>query len=116
MNLQHEILHSSKILSKKVLNENIMDSIINIVCAACDVNYNAMKTKCRKRELVIARQLIHYFLYEYTNMSTNLIGQITGHDHSTVVYSRRKVENFKYDYILKAIYLEIQNKINRILN
>lgn len=49
--------------------------------------------KLRLRELVIARQ--HYFWYVYfrTNKTTNELADVTGKNHSTILYSLRTYYN-----------------------
>ena len=50
--------------------------------------------KTRKREVIEARQLFHFFCRRYTKMTLTSIGNMGGGlDHATVLYSIRTVSN-----------------------
>ena len=48
----------------------------------------------RSRELVHARQLIMYFMREFTNWPLRMIGDLFGKDHATALYSIEVIQGF----------------------
>jgi len=69
------------------------DHIINAVCFVCNTTFEALKKRNRKRELVMARQFIYYFLRKRTALSLKSIGEIFGQDHTTVIHSVDTITN-----------------------
>jgi chromosomal replication initiation ATPase DnaA len=56
---------------------------------------NEIFSKCRRRELVIVRQCICYYLYRIRNYTMPYIAQIVGYsDHSTVIHARDTFEDY----------------------
>jgi chromosomal replication initiator protein len=53
-----------------------------------------LKSKSRKRELVIARQIAQWFINHFTNLSLKSNGAMFGgRDHSTVIHSLAAVQD-----------------------
>jgi chromosomal replication initiator protein len=67
--------------------------IVNVGCIYLNVTMEVMKGKCRKREVVLPRQVIMYFLAEYTDMTYLSIGKLFNKDHTTVIYSKDTIRN-----------------------
>lgn len=64
------------------------DKIIDLICTAYKVTFDDVKSKSRKRNTVMARQLICYFLYENTKMTLIKVADLLNRDHSTIIYSK----------------------------
>ena len=79
------------ILKHKNTNCNILKKI----CNDLEYNYEKIISRSRKREIVIKRQLIQYILYK-KNMTRMDTGQLFGYDHTTIIHSIKKVNNYLY--------------------
>lgn len=55
-----------------------------------------LQTKCRKRKLVFPRQMIMYFLTEYTDMTYKQIADIFNRDHTTVIHSKDTIKDLMH--------------------
>lgn len=61
-----------------------------------DINEEIIFSKCRKREVVVARQVVQYLLKRNTKWSLVSIGALTGgKDHATVLHAAKTVGNLK---------------------
>ena len=71
-----------------------------------------MKSKVKKREIVIPRQTAMYFCKRYTQLTLALIGSnFGGRDHSTVIHALESVEDMmKTDPNFKNIVDELTKK------
>lgn len=68
--------------------------------------------KSRKREIVYIRYQMYYALRKHTNLSFNLIGRLTGHDHATVMHGVDISEFFiKTDEKYRKEYLNIERVV-----
>ena len=74
-------------------NENLsMDDLLSIVAKHFDIKAQDIKSKGRRKELVVPRQIAMYIIRETTTHSFPEIGQFfSGRDHSTVMYAVQKV-------------------------
>ena len=83
-------------------------TIIENVCNYFNLETVDLESKCRNRNLVVARQLAMYFIKKYTNLTLLKIGQLFGNrDHTTVIHSINTIEDFIYikdGKFLKMIY------------
>lgn len=88
-------------LAKKVLKNLIKErqieyqpeEIISRIAEYFNLNEKVLKTKSRKREIVIARHLAMYYIKQYTKLNLRTIGEyFGGKDHSTVLYALKAVE------------------------
>ena len=69
-----------------------MDEILDATAFAFEVEAGDLRSKGRRHELVIPRQVAMYLMREFTSHSYPEIGQFfSGRDHSTVVYAVQKV-------------------------
>ena len=80
-----------RVVKRAIKTDNIpltVDDILEHVCRHYEVTPNAVKSKSRKREVVIPRQLSMYLAKKYTNIPVSRIGKLIGsRDHSTVLHS-----------------------------
>lgn len=69
-----------------------MDEILTATAFAFKVEAGDLRSKGRRHELVVPRQVAMYLMREFTSHSYPEIGQFfSGRDHSTVVYAVQKV-------------------------
>lgn len=74
----------------KVIN---IDDILNAVCKHFGLEFSAIHTKSRKREVVQARQIAMYLAKQHTDLSTSKIGKFIGNkDHATVLHACKTVK------------------------
>lgn len=72
------------------------ETIERIVCGYYNVTPDQINKKTRKREIVIARQLCHYFSKDGDLGSLSTIGKKFGRkDHATVIHSCKTINNLK---------------------
>ena len=92
-----------------------IDYIQKAVAAYFNITQDMMRSKSRKRELVVARQVAMYFSKEYTNHSLKSIGQhFGGRDHSTVIHAVQAVNDMlETDSKFKNSVHELSRKIKR---
>jgi chromosomal replication initiator protein len=92
-----------------------IDFIQKAVAAFFSTSVELMKSKSRKRELVVARQVAMYFAKEYTNHSLKSIGQhFGGRDHSTVIHAVQSVNDMmETDSKFKHSVQELSRKLKR---
>ena len=90
-----------------------IDYIQKIVCDHFSLSVDALQTKTRKREIVLARQIAMYFSKTLTKASLASIGsQIGNKDHATVLHACKTVKNLMdIDRELKTQIDEIDKKI-----
>lgn len=85
-----------RVVKRAVKNDDTpltVDDILDRVCRAYEVTPNAVKSRSRKRELVIPRQLTMFLSHKYTNIPATRIGRMIGsRDHSTVLHSIAQME------------------------
>lgn len=62
------------------------EKIIEIVCDYFNLTHEALKGKCRSKELVHARHVIFYFIRRHTSMTLKSTGQLFNRDHTTVIH------------------------------
>lgn len=68
--------------------------ILSAIYNKSGVTREQIESRSRKREICSARHLCNYFLRVYTVASLKSIARVFGTDHSTVIHSICKVEQF----------------------
>jgi chromosomal replication initiator protein len=69
-----------------------LDSLMSAVCLAGGITLGQLKTKSKKREIVICKQIISYIAYKENYGSYKNIGKaLGGYNHSTVFHGVEKV-------------------------
>jgi len=107
-NFDCDIAFSSSI--KKITTiEHIKDVVIKYF----DITEELFDSKCRKKELVQARQLAMYFSLKFTNKTLNYIGmQIGKRNHATVLYAKKTVNNhIETEKYFKSLVETLEKKI-----
>ncbi len=122
----HSTLIEEKIniaLAKKVLQDMVEEEenrisipyIQNKVAQFFNLSIEDLKSKSRKKQVALPRQIAIYFARKYTDSSLNDIGQFFGgRDHTTIMHAIQKIEQGK-DQALKKIVDNLENKLNRNL-
>ena len=91
LELAKEVL---KNIVKEIQADVSVDFIQKTVGDFFKVDLEAMKSKVKKREIVIPRQTAMYFCKRYTQLTLALIGEnFGGRDHSTVIHALESVED-----------------------
>ena len=108
-------------LAKQVLKNIVHDIdtemsieyLHKIVTEHFNVSLESIKSKTRKKEIVIARQVAMYLAKQYTNHSLKSIGQYCGgRDHSTVIHAIQAVNDMLHtEHQFKASFEEIKRKV-----
>ena len=71
-----------------------IDYLQKVVTEHYNVSLESLKSKTRKKEIVIARQVAMYLAKQYTNHSLKSIGHYCGgRDHSTVIHALQTVND-----------------------
>ncbi len=87
---------AEKVLDKMVKQkreELTLDKIQNTVSEYYKIPVSSLKDKSRKREIAQARQIVMYFVKNYTNASLSFIGSQFNRNHATVLHACNTVEN-----------------------
>ena len=67
------------------------ENVLNCVCQYYKVKKEAVLGANRKAELVKARQIACFLMYEILNLPLVTIGKIMNRDHTTVIYSKKQI-------------------------
>ena len=91
VNLARNALHEA--VSEGESEEITPDSIISAVTSFYKVTKHELIGKCKKKELVLPRQVCCYLMCELLSLPLMSIGKELGdRNHTTILYSRNKVE------------------------
>lgn len=109
LELAKEVL---KNIVKEIQSDVSVDFIQKTVADYFKVSLEQMKSKVKKREIVIPRQVAMYFCKRYTQLTLALIGgNFGGRDHSTVIHALESVEDMmKTDVNFKNSVEELTKK------
>ena len=110
LELAKEVL---KNIIKEIQSDVSVDFIQKTVAEYFKVNVEQLKSKVKKREIVIPRQVSMYFCKRYTQLTLALIGEnFGGRDHSTVIHALESVEDMmKTDANFKASVEDLSKKL-----
>lgn len=77
------------------INYNLMDSTFNFVCSKRMQRVDIAKSKSRRRELVVTRQIYFYLIRKYfsSTIPLTVAGSYLNRDHSTVLHAIRCIED-----------------------
>ncbi len=111
-------------LAKKIMEDVIREnstanitpeSVIDHVSRYLNITIEDIKGERKKNEYVFARQMAMYIIREMTNLSLPEIGkEFSGKNHTTVLYSIRKMEDFiKQDPATAKIAAELMENIKK---
>jgi len=113
VDLAREIVH---LVVKDVSTPLTIDQIQCVVCRYYDIPEEQLRSKTRKKEIVIARQIAMYLSKEMTNSSLKTIGMFFGgRDHSTVIHSYQTVEDLsKKDSSMHHALEDLKRKLSAL--
>jgi hypothetical protein len=97
------------------------ETLTELVKAACEftgASASKIQTKTRKKEVVLARQVLHYFLKQNTTASLQEIGnQIGNKDHASVLHSIKTINNLcETSKSFASRFDQLQEKMKHILS
>ena len=115
LELAKEVL---KNIIKEIQSDVSVDFIQKTVYKYFKVDLESLKSKIKKREIVIPRQVAMYFCKRYTQLTLALIGEnFGGRDHSTVIHALESVEDMmKTDANFKLSVDELGKKLKLRMN
>lgn len=115
LELAKEVL---KNIIKEIQSDVSVDFIQKTVSEYFKVDLESLKSKIKKREIVIPRQVAMYFCKRYTQLTLALIGEnFGGRDHSTVIHALESVEDMmKTDSNFKSSVEELGKKLKMRIN
>ncbi|MFZ9981941.1 MAG: chromosomal replication initiator protein DnaA [Cyclobacteriaceae bacterium] len=102
-----------KNIVKEIQSDVSVDFIQKTVAEYFNIELEVMKSKVKKREIVIPRQVAMYFCKRFTQLTLQLIGEnFGGRDHSTVIHALESVEDMmKVDQNFKNQVDELYKKL-----
>lgn len=102
--------------------ENPLEKIEAFVCSYYGISQTLLKSKLRKKEIVLGRHLVMYLARKRTKESTGAIGIYCYRDHATVIHACRKIEKLikekqeiKKDIETINSYLDNNTQLNKII-
>jgi chromosomal replication initiator protein len=88
------------------------DLIIVTVCEYFNLPFDKLLKKDRQSNVVLARNILIYFLFKYTTLSKSDIARMLNKDHTTVIHSFRALQDrIDTEEIIKERIDEIRSKI-----
>ncbi len=77
------------------------------------IDVSRINENCRKQEVVLPRQIAHYFSKNFTKHPLWKIGKFFGNkDHATVIHSSKTIQNYiDTDKTIREIILNINNDL-----
>ena len=119
INTVHPRCEGLKILSSKKNNVYTdFQTFMNYVAQEIEIKVGCSPfegTKCRKRELVVARQLFMVLLEKYTNKTLAHIGGLLGKDHATVLHAKKTIKDLvDTDKSFRVMYSELDKKVESL--
>ncbi|MGZ9414532.1 chromosomal replication initiator protein DnaA [Mycoplasma sp. 5370] len=111
-NLLNNIFHETVHFEREITHDRIIES----VCSYYRVKEEEVRSKSRKREIVIARSMIIYLIRELLSFSYERIGiYLGGKDHSTIMASYKKIEkDIETSHELKNAVNSLTNKVKTV--
>lgn len=104
---------------KKAPQEDKVDikDLIKIVCDVVGVPKKEIDGKRRKREYVVARQLIAYFGMSVSAQTLSSIGAWINKDHTTVIHGRDTIKDLLEvgDEVICTAVAQVNKKIEELL-
>jgi chromosomal replication initiation ATPase DnaA len=88
--------------------------VLDVICAAYNIDYTVLQTKRRKQNMVFARGTYAYIMRKYYGQSWAQIASIFKQDHTTMISIVKRIEGFKT--VNDKVWLSIQEIINTLFN
>ncbi len=90
-----------------------LDCVIGYICQYFNTNMHDLKSKSRKRELVIPRHIAIYLSYKRQLGSKKAIGKYFSRDHSTVIHAIEAVSDL---LDTDSKFRKVVEEVNKIIN
>lgn len=92
-----------------------MDTIVDATCSYFNVKKQDIIGKKKLKQIVMARQISIYLIYDMMGVPLATIGSyFGGKDHTTIIYARDKIEELiKTDNLIKNQVKDIRNMIQK---
>ncbi len=112
IDLASHIIKKNAQAAKRALT---IEGIVETICTYFNLDKQQLYAKGRKREYAQARQIAMYLAKKHISMPLSRIGQqIAGKDHSTVIYSCRKVQDLMaVDKAFKSDVMAIEEMLHK---
>jgi chromosomal replication initiation ATPase DnaA len=95
------------------LNEKITNNIMKVICTLTLLDWDQLKSKCRKRELNDVRQIAMWIIRKGTSMSFYDVGKVFNRHHATVLHAVKNVEGLiQTDNMYRASVEQILNHLD----
>lgn len=117
-------------LAKEVINElgvkedsNQVELIVELVCKFFGISKDDFFSSSRKKEFILSRQIVMYFLRKIFKMPLKDISKLFKKEHSTIIYNINTLEEklykdtglkIKIDYLWREISKELQDKDSEV--
>ena len=100
-----------------IIKEDVNPELIKMICEVNSADIKLFRSKTRKREVVVSRQIAMYMLKNGTKLSLARIGElIGGKDHATVLHACKIVNDLSdTDKIFKENLNLINKKAPRLI-
>ena len=82
--------------SRHHVSELVSVFIIKVVRMYYKLDEDYNKSKSRKTDVVLGRQMAMYLVRKHTNMSLSRIGSFFNKDHATVLHSVKVIDNYMF--------------------
>ena len=86
-------------LAREIIHEIVgepepltVTKIRDVICTHFSLEQEQIKSRSRKKEIALPRQIAMYFARKFTDSSLQIIGREFNRDHATVLHSVKKIE------------------------
>lgn len=88
------------------LYQEVIDAAFNISCKMFTVTKTAIKSRSRKHEITVPRQVAATLIYKYSGLTLKSIGlEMGGRDHTTIIHAKGVVSDlYLWDKLFKEKY------------
>lgn len=94
--LQEKVSHdlAQEVLQNYTQNQETLDidQIVQSICKTFEISFEKLRSKSRKKQLVMARNTAFYLARKHTDLSLKNIGQYLNRRHSTVLKGITNIE------------------------
>ncbi len=98
-------------VTRKVI-ASTLDNMCQLISDFTGINKELITQKTRKREYVLARQIIYKILRQHYNLSLMQIGKMLHKDHSTVIHSLEMHDcDYSTDRLYKKTFDYVEEKV-----
>ena len=89
------------------------DKVVKAVEKYTEITLESIVLKSRLAKYTRPRHILNYLLVVETNLTLSEVGKITKRDHTSVIHSKKTIENeLSYDKNLQNIISKIRESIN----